>query len=150
LAVRRYGFWKEVKEIRLSRNPDPSRPRWNRLYLPGLGLYQFTEPGVYEFTDLQNLNKPYILLFRYHPQGPVDFIQLKNVVPGDGLPTYLAVVVDEVGDFTSVLIDLPNILDSSRKFWGQSTTDPTLDSDEDGVLDVIEEVEEFIERGGFG
>ncbi|MFN3621362.1 MAG: hypothetical protein ACK4TI_00565, partial [Nitrososphaerales archaeon] len=34
MAVRRYGFWKEVQDLRLYRNPDPSRGKWTRLILP--------------------------------------------------------------------------------------------------------------------
>jgi len=115
----------------------------------GSATYEF-EDSTDQYYGLRNINKKYILLFRKDGQGPVDFIQLKNTTVGDGLPTYLAIKADHNEEIKEVQITLPNMADQSRKHWGQSTLDPTLDSNGDGILDVIEEVEGFVDQGGWG
>lgn len=114
----------------------------------GKATYEF-EDSSNEYYGLRNINKKYIILLRNESSGPVDFIQLKNTTVGDGLPNYLTVTADHDQNIHEVLIRLPNVADTSRKHWGQSTKDPTLDQDNDGILDVIEEVEAFIDQGGW-
>jgi hypothetical protein len=115
----------------------------------GEATYEF-EDSDNQYYGLRNISKPYILLFRRDNQGPVDFIQLKNTSVGDGLPTYLAVKADHSEEIREVQITLPSLTDQSRKHWGQSTSDPTQDQDGDGILDVVEEVEGFVDQGGWG
>jgi len=115
----------------------------------GEATYEF-EDSTDQYYGLRNISKKYLLLFRKDPQGPVDFIQLKNTAVGDGLPTYLTVKADHNEEIKEVQITLPNLTDQSKKHWGQSTKDPTVDEDNDGILDAIEEVEEFIDQGGWG
>jgi hypothetical protein len=115
----------------------------------GEATYEF-EDSDNQYYGLRNISKPYILLFRRDPQGPVDFIQLKNTSVGDGLPTYVAVKADHSEEIKEVQITLPSLADQSRKHWGQSTSDPTQDQDGDGILDVVEEVEGFVDQGGWG
>jgi len=115
----------------------------------GEATYEF-EDSDNQYYGLRNISKKYLMLFRKDPQGPVDFIQLKNTQVGDGLPTYLAVKADHNEEIKEVQITLPNLADSSKKHWGQSSKDPTLDEDNDGILDAIEEVENFIDQGGWG
>jgi hypothetical protein len=115
----------------------------------GEATYEF-EDSDNQYYGLRNISKKYLLLFRKDSQGPVDFIQLKNTSIGDGLPTYLAVKADHSEEIKEVQITLPSLADQSRKHWGQSTLDPTLDSDGDGILDAVEEVEGFVDQGGWG
>jgi hypothetical protein len=115
----------------------------------GEATYEF-EDSDNQYYGLRNISKKYLLLFRKDSQGPVDFIQLKNTSVGDGLPTYLAVKADHNEEIKEVQITLPSLADQSRKHWGQSTSDPTQDQDGDGILDAVEEVEGFVDQGGWG
>ncbi|NHV97745.1 MAG: hypothetical protein HA494_08205 [Thaumarchaeota archaeon] len=115
----------------------------------GEATYEF-EDSDNQYYGLRNISKKYLLLFRKDSQGPVDFIQLKNTSVGDGLPTYLAVKADHSEEIKEVQITLPSLADQSRKHWGQSTSDPTQDQDGDGILDAVEEVEGFVDQGGWG
>jgi hypothetical protein len=62
---------------------------------------------------------------------------------GDGLPSRLEVTADENEDIVKVVIGWASQKTGDLRY-GLDLTDPTLDSDGDGIPDVIENIESYV------
>jgi len=115
----------------------------------GKGDSGFWGEATYEFENstnlyygLRNINKPYIALW-HNTEKRANFIILPNTTVGDGLPNRLEVTADENQDIVKVVIGWASQKTADLKY-GLDLTDPTLDSDGDGIPDVIENIESYV------
>jgi hypothetical protein len=112
------------------------------------GEFGFWGEATYEFENstntyygLRNINKPYIALF-HDAEKRANFIILPNITVGDGLPNRLEVTADENQNIVKVVIGWASQKTGDLRY-GLDLTDPTLDSDGDGIPDVIENIENY-------
>lgn len=110
----------------------------------GKTTYTF-ENSLDKFYGLQNIVKKYLCLYRLGEAGVIDFLQLESGYSVSGLE----VVVDENEDVREVAVVLSGGDETKRIFWGQHDGDPSVDSDGDGIPDVVEEIESFVDGGGW-
>ncbi|MEM4726223.1 MAG: hypothetical protein QXG63_04715, partial [Nitrososphaerales archaeon] len=82
MAVRRYGFWKEVQDLRVYRNPDPSKGRWSRLVLPADYLNKKLCGWSQKHAKDQSANQ-----FGCSPWGNSDFGEGDYLLYGVGFPS---------------------------------------------------------------
>jgi hypothetical protein len=115
----------------------------------GIGDSGFWGEVTYEFEDstnnyygLRNINKPYIALW-HDAEKRANFIILPNTTVGDGLPSRLEVTADENQNIVKVVLGWASQKTGDLRY-GLDLTDPTLDSDGDGIPDVIENIENYV------
>jgi hypothetical protein len=107
----------------------------------GEATFEF-EDSTNVYYGLRRIEKKYILLFHGYEKR-ANFIILPNTVVGDGLPNRLEITADENTDITRVLIGWASKKTSDLRY-GLDLTDPSLDSDNDGIPDLIENVESYV------
>jgi len=115
----------------------------------GIGDSGFWGEATYEFENstnmyygLQNIDKPYIVLW-HSTEKRANFIILPNTTVGDGLPSRLEVTADENQNIVKVVLGWASQKTGDLRY-GLDLTDPTLDSDGDGIPDVIENIESYV------
>ena len=85
------------------------------------------------------------MLFKSDVAGVVDFLQLES-----GLSvTSLTLTTDHNGDISQVVVGFGGQDGTKRTWWGQESRNPAIDNDSDGVPDVIEAIETYVDGGGF-
>ncbi|MCL4436132.1 MAG: hypothetical protein M1503_10120 [Thaumarchaeota archaeon] len=110
----------------------------------GATTYEFSN-DTNQYTGLGNINKLYIMLFKSDVAGVVDFLQLES-----GLSvTSLTLTTDHNGDISQVVVGFGGQEGTKRTWWGQDSRNPAIDNDSDGVPDVIEAIETYVDGGGF-
>jgi len=115
----------------------------------GIGDSGFWGEATYEFEDstntyygLRTIDKPYIALW-HSSEKRANFIILPNTTVGDGLPSRLEVTADENQNIVKVVLGWASQKTGDLRY-GLDLTDPTLDSDGDGIPDVIENIESYV------
>jgi hypothetical protein len=107
----------------------------------GEATYEF-ENSTNGYYGLQNIDKPYIALW-HDAEKRANFIILPNTTVGDGLPSRLEITADENENIVKVVVGWASQKTGDLKY-GLDLTDPTLDSDGDGIPDVIENIENYV------
>jgi len=107
----------------------------------GEATYEF-ENSTNQYYGLQNINKKYIVLF-HNSEKRANFIILDNNTVGDGEPNTLEVTADENQDITKVKIGWAKEKTADLRY-GLDLTDPALDTNGNGIPDVIENVEAYV------
>ncbi len=107
----------------------------------GEATFEFTDTTDY-YYGIRILEKRYILL--WHTSGKrANFIILPNNALGDGEPNRLEITADENEDVARVVIGW-SVEKTGDLKYGLDLTDPSLDTDNDGIPDVIENIESYV------
>jgi len=107
----------------------------------GEATFEF-ENSLNTYYGLQNINKRYIVLF-HNSEKRANFIILDNNTVGDGEPSLLELTADENENITKVKIGWAKEKTADLRY-GLDLTDPSLDTNGDGIPDLIENVEAYV------